>query len=133
MFKPLSLFIGFRYTRAKRRNQFISFITLSSFIGIAIGVWALITVLSVMNGFQAEIRDRILGMASHATISGLNGTLENWQSMDKLIEKQPHVLGSAPYIVKEAMLTNNSNVNGALVRGIAVSYTHLTLPTISIV
>lgn len=118
MFKPLSLFIGFRYTRAKRRNQFISFITLSSFIGIAIGVWALITVLSVMNGFQAEIRDRILGMASHAAISGLNGTLENWQSMDKLIEKQPHVLGSAPYIVKEAMLTNNSNVNGALVRGI---------------
>lgn len=118
MFKPLSLFIGFRYTRAKRRNQFISFITLSSFIGIAIGVWALITVLSVMNGFQSEIRDRILGMASHATISGLNGTLENWQSVDKLIERQPHVEGSAPYIVKEAMLTNNSNVNGALVRGI---------------
>ncbi len=118
MFKPLSLFIGFRYTRAKRRNQFISFITLSSFIGIAIGVWALITVLSVMNGFQSEIRDRILGMASHATISGLNGTLDNWQSVDKLIEKQPHVEGAAPYIVKEAMLTNASNVHGALVRGI---------------
>ncbi len=118
MFKPLSLFIGFRYTRAKRRNQFISFITLSSFIGIAIGVWALITVLSVMNGFQSEIRDRILGVASHATISGLNGTLDNWQSVDKLIEKQPHVEGAAPYIVKEAMLTNASNVNGALVRGI---------------
>ncbi len=118
MFKPLSLFIGFRYTRAKRRNQFISFITLSSFIGIAIGVWALITVLSVMNGFQSEIRERILGVASHATISGLNGTLADWQSVDRLIEHQPHVLGTAPYIVKEAMLTNNSNVNGALVRGI---------------
>ena len=118
MFKPLSLFIGFRYTRAKRRNQFISFITLSSFIGIAIGVWALITVLSVMNGFQSEIRDRILGMASHATISGINGTLANWQATDQMIEQQPHVLGSAPYIAKEAMLTNASNVHGAMVRGI---------------
>lgn len=118
MFKPLSLFIGFRYTRAKRRNQFISFITLSSFIGIAIGVWALITVLSVMNGFQSEIRDRILGMASHATISAVNGTLANWKDVDNMIEQQPHVEGSAPYIVKEAMLTNASNVHGALVRGI---------------
>ena len=118
MFKPLSLFIGFRYTRAKRRNQFVSFITLSSFIGIAIGVWALITVLSVMNGFQAEIRDRILGMASHATISGINGTLTDWQSTDKMIEQQAHVQGAAPYILKEAMLTNDSNVHGALVRGI---------------
>lgn len=118
MFKPLSLFLGFRYTRAKRRNQFISFITLSSFIGIAIGVWALITVLSVMNGFQAEIRDRILGMASHATISGINGKLEDWPSVDKLVEQQAHVEGSAPYILKEAMLTNASNVHGALIRGI---------------
>ncbi|MCK5664952.1 MAG: lipoprotein-releasing ABC transporter permease subunit [Thiotrichaceae bacterium] len=118
MFKPLSLFLGFRYTRAKRRNHFISFITLSSFIGIAIGVWALITVLSVMNGFQAEIRDRILGMASHATISGINGKLEDWPSVDKLIEQQAHVVGSAPYILKEGMLTNASNVNGALIRGI---------------
>ncbi|MCU7800192.1 MAG: lipoprotein-releasing ABC transporter permease subunit [gamma proteobacterium symbiont of Lucinoma myriamae] len=118
MFKPLSLFLGFRYTRAKRRNQFISFITLSSFIGIAIGVWALITVLSVMNGFQAEIRERILGMASHATISGINGKLEDWPSVDKLVEQQAHVEGSAPYILKEGMLTNASNVHGALIRGI---------------
>lgn len=118
MFKPLSLFLGFRYTRAKRRNQFISFITLSSFTGIAIGVWALITVLSVMNGFQSEIRDRILGMASHATISGLNGTIQDWQSADKLVEQQAHVEGAAPYILKEGMLTNASNVHGALVRGI---------------
>ncbi len=118
MFKPLSLFLGFRYTRAKRRNQFISFITLSSFTGIAIGVWALITVLSVMNGFQAEIRDRILGMASHATISGVNGKIQNWQAVDKLVEQQPHVEGSAPYILKEAMLTNAGNVHGALIRGV---------------
>ena len=119
MFKPLSLFIGFRYTRAKRRNQFVSFITLSSFIGIAIGVWALITVLSVMNGFQAEIRERILGMAAHATISGMNGSLKQWQSLDKKIQQQPHVIGSAPYILREGMLTNGSNVHGALIRGVA--------------
>ncbi len=118
MFKPLSLFLGFRYTRAKRRNQFISFITLSSFTGIAIGVWALITVLSVMNGFQAEIRERILGMASHATISSMNGKLQDWQSVGELVEQQPHVEGTAPYIQKEAMLTNAANVHGALVRGI---------------
>jgi lipoprotein-releasing system permease protein len=118
MFKPLSLFLGFRYTKAKRRNQFISFITLSSFIGIAIGVWALITVLSVMNGFQAEIRDRILGMASHATISSINGKLSDWPDVAKLVENEPDVIGSAPYILKEAMLTNASNVHGALIRGI---------------
>ncbi len=118
MFKPLSLFIGFRYTRAKRRNQFVSFITLSSFIGIAIGVWALITVLSVMNGFQAEIRERILGMAAHATISGMNGSLKQWQSLDKKIQQQAHVIGSAPYILREGMLTNGSNVHGALIRGV---------------
>lgn len=118
MFKPLSLFIGFRYTRAKRHNQFVSFITLSSFIGIAIGVWALITVLSVMNGFQAEIRERILGMASHATISGMNGSLNQWQSIEQTIKQNSHVVGSAPYILKEGMLTNASNVHGALIRGI---------------
>jgi lipoprotein-releasing system permease protein len=118
MFKPLSLFIGFRYTKAKRRNHFISFITLSSFLGIAIGVWALITVLSVMNGFQAEIRERILGMASHATISGVRGGLRDWQSIDQFIEAQPHVEGSAPYILKEGMLTNGSNVQGIQIRAI---------------
>ncbi len=118
MFKPLSLFLGYRYTRAKRRNQFISFITLSSFTGIAIGVWALITVLSVMNGFQAEIRERILGMASHATISSVNGKLKNWSQVDQFVEQQPHVVASAPYILKEAMLTNAANVHGALIRGV---------------
>lgn len=124
MFKPLSVFIGFRYTKAKRRNHFVSFITLSSFLGIAIGVWALITVLSVMNGFQAEIRERILGMASHATISGVGGGnnvgggLTDWQSLDRFIEEQPHVEGSAPYILKEGMLSNASNVQGVQIRAI---------------
>ena len=118
MFKPLSLFVGFRYTKAKRRNHFISFISLSSFLGIAVGVWALITVLSVMNGFQAEIRERILGMASHATISGVGGVLKDWQSIDKFIEEQTHVEGAAPYILKEGMLSSGSGVQGVQVRAI---------------
>ena len=119
MFKPLSFFLGLRYTRAKRRNQFISFITLSSFMGIAVGVWALITVLSVMNGFQAEIRDRILSVASHATISGVDGQLKDWPEMNTLVKNNPHIVGSAPYILKEGMLTNSANVHGALIRGIS--------------
>jgi lipoprotein-releasing system permease protein len=81
MFKPLEVYVGLRYTRAKRRNHFISFISLSSMLGIALGVTALITVLSVMNGFEKELRERILGMASHATISRFRSSLENWPSV----------------------------------------------------
>ena len=78
MFQPLSFAIGLRYLRAKRRNGFISFISMASILGILIGVMALITTISVMNGFQNELRDRILGMVSHATIDGLDGPLRNW-------------------------------------------------------
>ncbi|MBB88371.1 MAG: lipoprotein-releasing system transmembrane subunit LolC, partial [Xanthomonadales bacterium] len=77
MFQPFELAIGLRYTRAKRRNHFISFISLISMLGIALGVTALITVLSVMNGFERELRESILGMASHATISAFEGGLES--------------------------------------------------------
>src|SRR3569623_2032505 len=77
MFKPLELFIGLRYTRAKRRNHFISFIALTSMLGIALGVMALITVLSVMNGFQKELRDRILGVVAHAGVSGVRLKLDD--------------------------------------------------------
>ncbi len=78
MFRPLEVFIGLRYTRAKRRNHFISFISLVSILGIAVGVTALITVISVMNGFDKELKDRILGMVSHATISGVGETVRDW-------------------------------------------------------
>ena len=78
---PFELFVGLRYTRAKRRNHFISFISLVSMLGIALGVAALIVVLSVMNGFQKELRTRILGVAAHAQISGANNTLADWQSV----------------------------------------------------
>ena len=120
MFKPVSAFIGLRYTKAKRTNQFVSFITFSSFIGIAIGVWALITVLSVMNGFQQEIRDRLLGMTAHATINAAAGNLSNWSSVQEKIKSHPDVIATAPYIMREGMLINGKNVHGAGVRGIDI-------------
>ena len=118
MYRPLQLFIGLRYTRAKRRNHFISFISLSSMVGIALGVTALITVLSVMNGFEKELRHRILGMTAHATISEWGGPLKHWRVLALNAKRHPHVLGTAPYIRGEGMLTHGSQVQGTLVRGI---------------
>ncbi len=118
MFKPLSVYIGLRYTRAKRRDHFISFISLSSMLGVALGVAALITVLSVMNGFEKELRTRILGMTSHAFITGANGTLQDWQSLQGLITDRPHVVDSAPFVEGQAMLSQGSNVRGTQIRGI---------------
>ena len=118
MFRPLELNIGLRYTRAKRRNHFISFISLTSILGIGLGVAALITVISVMNGFQEELRTRILGMASHASISGYQEPLQNWQEAAALANKHPEVLGVAPYVEGEVMLTMGDRVSGALIRGV---------------
>ncbi len=118
MFRPVELFIGLRYTRAKRRNHFISFITVTSILGIALGVTALITVLSVMNGFQREVRTGILGMASHATVSSLNGALADWRELVDELQRQPRVLGAAPFIEAQGMLSYGQAVSGALIRGI---------------
>ncbi len=118
MFKPLTLFIGLRYTRAKRRTGFISFITLTSILGIALGVAALITVLSVMNGFEAELRDRILGMTSHASITGSEGELHNWESLQDALKTEPRVKGWAPYVEGQAMINSGQRVSGSLLRGI---------------
>lgn len=118
MFHPLEAYVGLRYTRAKRRNHFISFISLTSMIGIALGVTALITVLSVMNGFERELRERILGMASHATISGTDGTLSAWRPLMDQARRHPEVEGVAPYVQAEAMLNRGGSVRGALIRGV---------------
>ncbi|MDQ4146248.1 MAG: lipoprotein-releasing ABC transporter permease subunit [Pseudomonadota bacterium] len=118
MFRPLELYIGLRYTRAKRRNHFISFISLVSTLGVALGIIVMITVLSVMNGFQTEVRDRILGMASHATITGLSGKLFDWRALARRIASQPDLVGTAPYIEGQAMLVNGQQVSGALLRGV---------------
>jgi lipoprotein-releasing system permease protein len=118
MFKPLEVYVGLRYTRAKRRNHFISFISFSSMLGIALGVTALITVLSVMNGFEKELRERILGMASHATVSRFRGALHDWPAVAERARQHPRVAGVAPYVQGEAMLTRGRYVRGALVQGV---------------
>ncbi|HET9034488.1 MAG TPA: lipoprotein-releasing ABC transporter permease subunit [Dokdonella sp.] len=121
MFRPLELFIGLRYTRAKRRNHFISFISLVSILGIAVGVTALITVISVMNGFDKELKDRILGMVAHATVEGVDESVREWPQALKRAETNPHVLGAAPYVEREAML-QGERVSGAIVRGVLPEY-----------
>jgi lipoprotein-releasing system permease protein len=118
MLRPLELAIGLRYTRAKRRNHFISFISLTSVLGIVLGVTALITVLSVMNGFEKELRQRILGMASHATITGYSGGLQDWESLARAALRHAGVIGAAPYVEGQAMLARGGNVYGAVVRGV---------------
>ena len=112
------LAVGLRYTRAKRRNRFIGINSLVSMIGIAVGVWALIVVLSVMNGFQKEVRTRILGVASHVQISGAGNQLADWKSIAKLASQHEHVLATAPFVQAQAMLSNGQAVRGAIVRGI---------------
>lgn len=118
MFNPLELFIGLRYTRARRRNQFVSFISLSSMLGIALGVTALITVLSVMNGFEKELRERILGMVAHATVSSIDGGLPGWRDVAEQLQRHPRVEGVAPFVNGEVMITRGGDVSGTLIRGI---------------
>ncbi|MDR0775591.1 MAG: lipoprotein-releasing ABC transporter permease subunit [Azonexus sp.] len=115
---PYELLIGLRYTRAKRRNHFISFISLISMLGIALGVAALIVVLSVMNGFQKELRTRILGVASHIQITGINGELENWPALAAQAMQHPEVRAAAPFVQSQAMFAVDGGVKGALLRGI---------------
>src|SRR5690606_37834124 len=122
MFTPIELYIGWRYPRAKRRNHFVSFISLTSMIGIALGVTTLITVLSVMNGFEQQLRERILGMVSHATIHGVADNPAEWQPLVERAERNPRVEGAAPYIQGEVMITNAGRVSGSLVRGILPTY-----------
>jgi lipoprotein-releasing system permease protein len=114
----LSLFVGLRYTRSRRRNHFISFISLISTLGIALGVVVLITVLSVMNGFHKEVRERILGMASHGDVRALDGRMHDWQDAMVLASRHPRVIGAAPYVEGQAMLSHQREVTGAVIRGV---------------
>ena len=114
--------VGLRYTRSRRRaqgrNRFISFISLVSMLGIALGVAALIVVLSVMNGFQTELRTRILGVASHVQISGFDGELGNWQRVADDAAKHPQVRAAAPFVQAQGMLSFDQTVRGTLIRGV---------------
>jgi lipoprotein-releasing system permease protein len=117
MFKPIPVAIGLRYLRAKRRNGFISFISLASILGIALGVTALITTLAVMSGFQREIRDRMLQMAAHATVSGYGEPLQDWPHAVREALHDQRVAGAAPYIETEALLRGARN-QPAIVRAV---------------
>jgi len=112
------LLVGLRYTRAKRRNHFISFISLISMAGIALGVAALIVVLSVMNGFQKEVRARILGVASHVQISGPGSKLADWAGVAAVSLKDPRVKAAAPFVNAQGLLSSGDAVRGAIVRGV---------------
>jgi lipoprotein-releasing system permease protein len=121
MFKPLEIYIGLRYTRAKQRSGFISFISMTSMLGIALGVMALITVLSVMNGFEEQLREKILGMASHVTITEYQNSLKDWEGLGRQVESSESVVGWAPFVNAEVMLSANQRVSGGLLRGVLPS------------
>jgi len=121
MYRPLEAFIGLRYLRAKRRNHFISFISLVSMLGIALGVTTLITVISVMNGFEKELRTRILGAIAHATIQPVGEEMLDWRNLIEQVEGHPEVLGAAPYI-EEGVWLQGVQSSGALMRGIDPGY-----------
>ncbi len=118
MYAPYEVFIGLRYMRAKRRNHFISLISFTSVLGVALGVAALITVLSVRNGFQEKLTELTLGMTSHATVYELNENLSNWRLIADYVENHPEIEAVAPYFRAEGMLMNDRQVSGALIRGV---------------
>jgi lipoprotein-releasing system permease protein len=117
MFHPLSLYIGLRYTRAKRRNHFISFISLASMLGIALGITVLITVLSVMNGFDYEIHNRIFSMARQVTVRNFIAG-SNWREVKKEVEKNQEVIASAPIVDGQGILTKDGRMQGVVISGI---------------
>jgi lipoprotein-releasing system permease protein len=118
MHQPLSLFIGLRYTRAKRRNQFISFVSLISLLGMVLGVTALVVVMSVMNGFEAELRGRILSVVPHGFITGPDKHLSDWPSWQKQAVSGEHVTAAAPYIDGNVMLSRPGMVRGAVLHAV---------------
>jgi lipoprotein-releasing system permease protein len=110
--------IGTRHLRSTHRRGFVSFVALMSVCGLMLGVATLIVVLSVMNGFERELRSRILSVTSHATLMGLRGTLPDWKPIQELAAQQPGVIAAVPYIESESLLTNGKRVAGAMVRGV---------------
>jgi len=112
------LFVGLRYTRARQRTRFISVISLISVVGIALGMTVLITVLSVFNGFQREVRTRMLSAVAHVQITGVGESLQDWRDVADAALKHPHVVAAAPYVSAQGLLTSGGRVRGALLRGI---------------
>jgi lipoprotein-releasing system permease protein len=118
MINAVELFVGLRYLRAKRRTRFVSFITLISLLGIAVGVAALIVILSVMNGFEGELRDRLLSMTAHGYVTGEDRTIASWNQVQERITAEPGVIAAAPLIEMEGMIRTGRSLNGVLVHGV---------------
>jgi lipoprotein-releasing system permease protein len=112
------LFIGLRYTRSRQRTRFISVISLISIVGIALGMTVLITVLSVFNGFQREVRTRMLGAVAHIQVSDITERVGDWKAVVQAVSKHPEVKATAPYVNAQGLLTSGGNVHGAFLRGI---------------
>lgn len=118
MISPVEYFVGLRYLRAKRRTKFVSFITLISMAGIALGVAALIVILSVMNGFEGELRDRLLSMTAHGFVTGDDRRIDDWQGIREQLIRQSGVVAAAPYIEMEGMIRTGRNLTGVIVNGV---------------
>lgn len=118
MYKPLALFIGLRYTRAKKKNHFVSFISLSSMLGIGLGVMVLITVLSVMNGFDDEIHKRFFGMAPEITVNKYNDSIADWKNIEQEIKAEPGIKSVAPFVGVQGIVTHQGQVIPIVLTGV---------------
>ena len=118
MINPVELFVGLRYLRAKRRTRFVSFITLISLLGIALGVAALIVILSVMNGFEGELRTRLLSMSTHGHVTGPNRVTQNWRKLIEEVAAEPGIAAAAPFVQMEGMIQSGRDLQAVLVHGV---------------
>ncbi|HHC72761.1 MAG TPA: lipoprotein-releasing ABC transporter permease subunit [Thiotrichales bacterium] len=116
--RPFTAFVGWRYVRDRRGGRFVSFIALASMLGIALGVWVLVTVLSVMNGYQRDVQSRILGMVAHAVVDGAGDGMPEWRQVLEAARADPRVAGAAPYLQGQGMISHRRESMGVVVRGI---------------
>jgi lipoprotein-releasing system permease protein len=122
MINPVELFVGLRYLRAKRRTRFVSFITLISLLGIALGVAALIVILSVMNGFEGELRGRLLSMSAHGSVTAAGGVTPDWRPLVEEVSAEPGVKAAAPLVQMEGMIQSGRELHAVLVHGVDPSF-----------
>ncbi len=120
MFQPLPLYIGLRYVRTRRRGFFVSFISWVSMVGVCLGVAALIVILSVMNGFESELRGRLLNLSSHATVSGTPAQMHDWRKLADVARQVPGVIGVAPFVELQGMVGRGGSLEGAKLRGVLI-------------
>ncbi|HWG70875.1 MAG TPA: lipoprotein-releasing ABC transporter permease subunit [Steroidobacteraceae bacterium] len=118
MFQPVPVFVGLRYSLGREHSFFVSFITWVSLLGVALGVAALITVLSVMNGLESELRTRLLSLTAHATLNAAGAPIPDWRARIKQLQGSPELIGAAPFLDIDAMLSRPPSMSGAIVRGV---------------